>query len=722
MLAALTLLAAVTVDPRPALVELQLQSRTRDALTLTQHEIQEHPDTEAFGAALGNTPDLALYTRYRMALEQAEMKHPEVAAGLVAWVVANGPRSPLAPEAVRLFTHSLAQGGDCRLLRGIVPERLAAPQRRSLLLAQADCAIQGGLQELARNLLVKLLEENRKDDPGRSAAERLAGLVSESERGKAPMLLGLTFQDHREFSRALGLLQRALGSGESLSRQDALENRYNQADAHLSQQHYGAAAVLFGQIANEAKSLRERSRALFQQGHAFELQGDWRPAVTSYQMAYLADPSGDWSAPALLSALRLDWRMGDEATAATLFYMLAGHPEWNPSTLRAGLFMIASDVIRGRADRAHAWLDRLLPATEDDRLEIAYWRGRLAELDPEPNAPLNAVNAYLEALRVDSYHPLSRLARARLATEPLARTAVQEGHRLAASRRPQDLYGAWLLLGAVNRRDETAQAARRRLLQLLTADRATAPWVQLSEVRISDWPLWKKPLSRPEDKLLALGLWHEGAPAVRDQFPLSTPSLGLTGSLFLDRGGEHARSIQQAEALRQRTPARVPLAIQPRVLHVVLYPFPYREIILNQARLRGIDPNLLAALIREESQFDRNALSPEAARGLAQLSIPAARRIAAAIGLKLEPDDLFRAETSAALGAAALSGLLHDFSGTEPMAIAAYPAGSQLALLWRTYCYGPGQLDEYFTKIGADETRTYVRRVLASRAHYEELY
>jgi tetratricopeptide (TPR) repeat protein len=741
MLAALTLLAAVSADPRPALVELQLQSRPREALTLTQRELQEHPDasrrmgldylrghllhqlgdaalaTEAFGAALANTPDLSLYSRYRMALEQAEMNHPEVAAGLVSWVVAKGPGTPLAPDAVRLFTRSLAHGGDCKLLRPIAAERLPAPQRRSLLLAQADCALQGGLQELARNLLVKLLEENRRDDPGRAAAERLAGLVSEKERGRAPMLLGLTFQDHREFGRALGLLQRALGGGGGLSRQDALEDRYIQAHAQLSEQLYGPASVLFGEIANEAKSLRDRSRALFQQGRCFELKGDWRQAVTSFQRAYLAEPSGDWSAPALLSALRLEWRMGDEAAAATLFYTLAGRPEWNASTLRAGLFMVASDVLRGRADRAHAWLDRLLPANADDRLELAYWRGRLAELEPDPAA---AVNAYLDALRLDPYHPLARLARTRLAAEPLARAAAQESRRLGASRRPQDLYGAWLLLGALNRRDE-AQTARKRLLQTLAADRAIAPWVLLSEVRISDWPLWKTPLSHPEDKLLALGLWHEGAPAVSRQFPLSTPSLALTGSLFLDRGGEHARSIQQAEALRRQTPGRVPLAVQPRVLHVVLYPFPYREVILNQARLRGVDPNLLAALIREESRFDPDALSPDAARGLVQLPLPAARRIAAAIGLKLEPDDLFRPEVSAALGAAALSGLLHDFGG-EPMAIAAYPAGPSEAMLWRTYCYGPGQLDEYFTKIGSDETRAYVRRVLTSRAHYEELY
>lgn len=744
MLAALTLLAAVTADPRPGLVELQLQGRTRDALVLTQREIQEHPDAskqmgldylrghlqdqlgdpvlanEAFGASLANTPDLALYSRYRMAQEQAEMRHPEVAAGLVAWVVGNSPGSPIAPDAVRLFTRSLAQGGDCRLLRGIVVEKLATAERRSLLLAQADCALQGGLRELARNLLVRILEENRKDDPGRAAAERLDGLVAEGERGRAPMLLGLTFQVHGDISRALDLLQRALGGGGALSPKQTLENRYIQAHAQLAQQSYGAAAIQFGQIANQTRSLRERARALFQQGRAYELKGDWRPAITSFQMAYLAEPAGEWSAQALLSVLRLEWRMGNEAAAATMFYTLAGRPEWNAATLRAGLFMTASDVVRGRPDRAHAWLDRLLPANADDRLELAYWRGRLAEL--EPDEVDTAVAAYLEVLRTDPYHPLSRLARARLTSEPLARRAGEEGRRLAASRRPQDLYGAWLLLSAFNHRDEAAQTARRRLLQVLAADRTTAPWMNLAEMRISRWPLWTKAQTRPEEKLLALGVWHEGAAAVPSAFPVSQPSLGLTGSLFLARGGEHALSIRQAEALRDHTPARVPLAIQSHTLHVVLYPFPYREIILTQARLRGVDPNLLAGLIREESRFDTHALSADAARGLTQLSLPAARRVAGMIGLKIEPDDLYRPEISTALGAAALAGLLHDFNGNDVLAVAAYPAGEPEVLLWRSYCYNPGAIDEMFTKIGTDDVRTYVRRVLTSRAHYEELY
>ncbi len=53
--------------------------------------------------------------------------------------------------------------------------------------------------------------------------------------------------------------------------------------------------------------------------------------------------------------------------------------------------------------------------------------------------------------------------------------------------------------------------------------------------------------------------------------------------------------------------------------------------------------------------------------------------------------------------------------------VAAYNAGPAQARLWRGYCFGNG-LPEYYSKIAFAQTRAYVRKVLASRAVYEELY
>lgn len=739
MIVTLTLLAAVTVaDPRPALFEMQLAGRPKDALARVERELAEHPEasrklgldylrghlldalddprgsSDAFAAAMARTPELGAYSRYRLALEQERMGHPEVAAGLVAGVV-DTRRPALLKEAVQLLSRTLAAGGDCRLLGGLKLEELPAPQRRILTLSQADCALRSGSRELARGILVTLLEENRNDDTARAAAERLDGLVSDREGGRMPLLLGLVYHQHREFERALTHLQRALDPAEGISEREVSEGRYAQGRSHFWLERYAPAAVVFGGLAHIARRPEDRSRSLYQQGRSYELLGQWDLAAESFRRAYMAQPEGEWSAAALFSILRLRWRSGAENQVSDVYDLLTSRREWREQALRASLFLASSDVVRGRHDRARAWLDRVPRETPEEKLEVAYWRGRTAELERDP---VGAVAAYLEALRIELYHPLAQSARQRLTSDLLARATAAEGRRMAASDRFEDLYGAWLLLGNGS---ETGRRAWRRAREILLADKTKAPLVRLAEVPVRSWPLWEAPVRQPEEMLLSLGILHEGATAVRQHFPVSEPSLAFTGCRLLARGGEYDRSIVLAETLRLRAGDRVPLIFQPKEFHQLLYPSPYRDILVTQARLRGVPPTLLSAIVREESRYDRFALSPAAARGLTQFTLPTARRIAADIELsRLDPEDLYRPEIALALGAAYVATLLKDFHGAAHVSVAAYNAGEPQAALWRSYCFSP-EMEEFFTKVSFQETRNYLRKVLTSRAHYEEL-
>jgi len=742
MFGTLTLAVAVTVaDPRAELVELQLAGQPRQALARVEQEMAEQPElsrrlglgflyahlldatgrrgdgSKAFVNAIGETPALELYSRYRAALDLDRLGHPEMAAGLVAKVPASAPKSPLIPEAVWLLAHTLREGGDCQVLRGLRPEVLPAAQRRAIQLAQGDCALRTGHPDRARGLLAGLLDESRADEPARGAADRLAGMVPEAEAGRLPMLIGFTFHQHSEFDRAVRQLQQATGRGDALSGRDAYEAQLMLGLSLLSQQRYAEASLVFARLAAAAKSPAERARALYHEGLAHELRGAWPAAAASFRRAYRAEPLGrEWAAPALLSALRLEWRGGAEAGALALYQRLTERPEWRGEAARAALFLAASDLVRGRRDRARPWLDQAFLGGPDDRLEASYWSGRLAELARDGHG---AVNRYLEVLRADPNHPLARAAQARLAAEPLARTAAAEGRRLASSRSLDNVYGAWLLLGDG---DPAGKAAQRRLEQMLLADRNAAPYLRLAEVPVRRWPLWKSDLSDPEEMLLALGVWHEGAPAVAEHFPLSEPSLAFTGGALLARGGDIARSIAIAEALRARAPGRLPLALQPRAYRRLLYPLPYREALIAQGRIRGVNADLLTALIREESRFDASALSPAASRGLNGLAPATARRLAIQLNLaRLAPEDYYRPEVSIALGAAYLGALLKDFGGAELPALAAYNAGETQAAAWRSQCFTQ-EPEEYFTKIGRRETRDFAARVLAGRAQYAELY
>ena len=719
----------------------------------------------AFVDAISATPKLAFHSRYRLAAEQVRLGHPEVAAGLLATGLAAEPSSPLAPEAVRLLVQSIARGGDCRLLRGFRTHQLATPERRQVQLAQADCDLlrvprqaappgsatsapppapatsaaptpsatagaaadsrAGGTPlQAARALLIALLDENHEDDVARLAADRLAAVTADSERGRVPLLLSITFFEHREFDRSVRQLAHVFGptaahgaKNRSPSPRELAQARYALGRADFWQGRFEAAAKTFGEVAEGVPNAAERARALLQQGRSYEMLGDWKRAVASFRLAFLAEPGGEWAAPSLLATLRLEWRTGNEATAESVLSMLGSSPQWRDSARRAALFLAASDLVRGRADRAGAWLDRAAAGGPDEELpEVAYWRGRLAEQKRQLPA---AVTAYLAALRADLYHPLSRAAAARLAVEPLAGEARSAGRRLAVSRRLQELYDAWLLLGP---EDPAGQLADRRLRTQLLADKAAAPFLRMSEVPIDAWPLWTTTLRRPQEMLLALGVWHEGAPAVRELFPPAQPALALTGSLLLARTGETARSIQLAEALRERVPPRLPPVLLPAVFQRCLYPFAYRESLLAEGRLRGVDPYLMAALIRVESRFDAQALSPGAARGLTQFVYATARRVAAGIGMdRLEPDDLYRPEVAIDLGGAYLAQLQRTFRGTPHIAIAAYDAGEAQAILWRTYCFSQ-EPEEYFTKVGFRETRLHLAHVLAAWTQYQRLY
>ena len=104
------------------------------------------------------------------------------------------------------------------------------------------------------------------------------------------------------------------------------------------------------------------------------------------------------------------------------------------------------------------------------------------------------------------------------------------------------------------------------------------------------------------------------------------------------------------------------------------------------------------------------------------LSPARARVLARQAGLgSFAPEDLYRPEVAVALGATHLAGLLRTFGGAAHVAVAAYDAGEPQAIVWRSYCNSL-EPEEFFTKMGSDETRRYLHQVLSGWAEYQALY
>ncbi|MGH7751276.1 MAG: lytic transglycosylase domain-containing protein, partial [Gemmatimonadales bacterium] len=159
---------------------------------------------------------------------------------------------------------------------------------------------------------------------------------------------------------------------------------------------------------------------------------------------------------------------------------------------------------------------------------------------------------------------------------------------------------------------------------------------------------------------------------------------------------------------------------QPRVLRAV-FPWPMRALVELEANENGVDPYLFVALIRQESTFDTEALSPAGARGLAQLVPGTASLTARGLDVSFRNEWITVPDLNLHLGAAHLADLLRQFGGRVEVALAAYNAGTAPARRWLAQ---PGADDpELFVElVGYPETRNYVRSVLRNRDLYRALY
>jgi soluble lytic murein transglycosylase len=150
-----------------------------------------------------------------------------------------------------------------------------------------------------------------------------------------------------------------------------------------------------------------------------------------------------------------------------------------------------------------------------------------------------------------------------------------------------------------------------------------------------------------------------------------------------------------------------------------LYPQAYWSTINTHARQKGLDPYLVLALIRQESLFDPEAVSPAQAYGLMQLLPNTAARVTqtASVPLQSLTDPEFNIRT----GASYLRQLFEQFDGNAAMAVAAYNAGENAVEKWRAR-YAGLELDEFVESISYRETRNYVKLVLRNYRMYQRLY
>jgi len=193
-----------------------------------------------------------------------------------------------------------------------------------------------------------------------------------------------------------------------------------------------------------------------------------------------------------------------------------------------------------------------------------------------------------------------------------------------------------------------------------------------------------------------------------------------TAQLYIDTG-HYDRAI---EVMKRSVPSyfAVDIPILPREYWEALFPRPFWSDLKKFSVANGLDPYLVASLIRQESEFNPIAVSRANAVGLMQLLPRTGKQVAHQVAMKrYNPSQLYTAPVNLELGTHYFRGMVDQFGGSFEQALAAYNAGSDRVEEWM----GQGKYRdaaEFVESIPFTETREYVQAIMRNANVYRQLY
>ena len=185
--------------------------------------------------------------------------------------------------------------------------------------------------------------------------------------------------------------------------------------------------------------------------------------------------------------------------------------------------------------------------------------------------------------------------------------------------------------------------------------------------------------------------------------------------------GEYTRALQSMKHSGLSYFA-LPMDEVPKTYWELLFPRPYWSSLVQNSRANGLDPYLVASLIRQESEFNAGAVSRANAYGLMQLLPSVGKAIAKRHGVRrFSTNDLLNPATNLELGTINLKQVLDRFGGQPQYALAAYNAGDVPIRQWLS-SNDYKDVAEFVESIPYTETREYVQAILRNREMYRALY
>jgi soluble lytic murein transglycosylase len=455
-------------------------------------------------------------------------------------------------------------------------------------------------------------------------------------------------------------------------------------------------------------------------------------------------PASPWLEQALLSAGNFYLLKRDYDHAITYFSELqqrfpkgnrASYAHWKAAWL---------NFRQGRTDIARQGFENqlvLYPASNEVPNAL-YWRARLAE--EEHNTAM--ARAFYQKLseRFHNYY-YAELARQRLKTLPAADTQTA-----AAGSSPNP-----------SSKDASAQAALAQVPAASDVPKPEAPKELLDKEDAPKDVIANRDLSKDDPKKADPGYYalldrvsslsSKGAVAAidppDDNLRVERARLLSNGALadmavrelqaaasqeggawappemarVYQEGGRYDRGI---EIMKRSTPNyfAVDIADLPRPYWEALFPKAYWPDLRKYSQQNGLDPYLVASLIRQESEFNAVALSRVSAVGLMQPMPKTGKTVAQQVKMKgYNSTKLFTPAINLQLGTHYFKEMVDKYNGQFEYALAAYNAGTDRVGEWLSIGHYRDP-QEFVESIPFTETREYVQAIMRNANVYRQLY
>lgn len=505
-------------------------------------------------------------------------------------------------------------------------------------------------------------------------------------------------RDHPESPEALA----ALGSMAQLRTE---QERFYGAIAYSSHERYREAVGILRQIVRKPGESGWRGRAQQELGLVYFKKKAYRTAQRAFQDAHRR-----YRVPQALFYLgRCSVKLGLDLKAAGQFQSFARRYPATPGAAEALWQAAMAFERRGRPAKAREVFLNLAARYPRSRLaDRAGWRAGYA---------LFRLGRFEAAARV-----FTQLADRTSENYMRDQGCYWAGKSYQRAGRPE-LRTKWLRRAAAG--FPTSYYASRARSILALSDRAHAPG-PASPGADKRLPAYlPSPFLLKGDRLADLGLYEEAEQEYRHAGWAHRDEIHALGELR--RRFERIGAMNQALRisglivnLERERGMPVSLASFRR-----LYPTYYWGEISRTAGALGLDPNLVLAIIRQESAFDDMALSRAGARGLMQVMPATGRKIARKLGLKgYATEDLWDPKTSIRFGARHLADHFRFFRNSKDrrlgLALSAYNAGLDVARKWSGRLPSH-DVDEFVESIPYRETRNYVKLVYRNYQVYSYL-